>query len=66
MIKPCDVQQPTPEMISKSRAKLLDVYKGIVPEAQFWMMQKMNIDMSNGDKLDKPSSLLMQRALQSI
>lgn len=53
-------------MISKSRAKLIDVYKGIVPEAQFWMMQKMNIDMSNGDKLDKPSSLLMQRALQSI
>lgn len=30
------------------------------------MMQKMNIDMSKEDKLDRPSKELMKRGLQSI
>lgn len=66
MIKPCQVVHPTPEEMAKAKSKLFEVYKGITPESQFWMMQKMNIDMSSEEKLERPDKVLVERSLQSI
>mmetsp|Transcript_50659 Transcript_50659/g.42689 ORF Transcript_50659/g.42689 Transcript_50659/m.42689 type:complete len:204 (-) Transcript_50659:263-874(-) len=66
MIKPCELQLPSPEMMAEANQKLTQVQRGITPEGNFWMMQKLNLDLSNLDKVSRPSNKDIKSSLQTI